>query len=117
MSSPIADKALDLRRLMHYLTLKDTEGRNMARKTQEKAGFRTNLILYYAAIGVILLGYVFLSIGDANSLTSLTLGPVVLVVGYLIAIPIALLAGLNRPEIPAEQTESSTPQTRTGRQA
>jgi hypothetical protein len=70
----------------------------MARKVQEKSSFFSNLVLYYAAIGVIILGYVFLSIGDANSFTSLTLGPIVLVIGYLIAMPVALLRGVNRKE-------------------
>ena len=76
----------------------------------EKTGFLRNLILYYMGIGVIVLGYIFLSIGGANSFTSLTLGPVVLVVGYLFAMPIALLTGVNRkaPLLPdSERTESA----------
>lgn len=81
----------------------------MARKVQEKANFHSNIVLYYAAIGVIILGYVFLSIGDANSLTSLTLGPVVLVAGYLVAMPVALLMGLNRGDDPVAETEQSAP--------
>ncbi len=79
----------------------------MARKpaTIEKAGFLRNLILYYAGIGVIVAGYIFLSIGDANSFTSLTLGPVVLVAGYLLAMPVALLAGVNRKDkVPVPET-------------
>jgi hypothetical protein len=81
-------------------------GRPMARKTIEKVNFRTNLILYYAAIGVIILGYVFLSIGGANSFTSLTLGPIVLVFGYLVAIPVALMIGIARKENTEEPAES-----------
>ncbi|MHB9029314.1 MAG: hypothetical protein ACYC9O_11145 [Candidatus Latescibacterota bacterium] len=87
----------------------------MARKVQEKTSFFSNLVLYYAAIGVIILGYVFLSIGDANSFTSLTLGPVVLVIGYLIAMPAALLRGVNRKEEVAEQPEPAPLQPKTGR--
>jgi hypothetical protein len=70
----------------------------MQRKSPKKDDFRKNLRLYYGAVGVIILGYVFLSIGDANSFTSLTLGPIVLVVGYLIAMPIALLSGLGKKD-------------------
>ena len=87
----------------------------MLRKMSEKEGFRLNLILYYAAIGVILLGYVFLSMGGANSFTSLTLGPIVLVIGYLVAIPIALLAGVHRNkkiEEPVEQAPTKAKPTR-----
>lgn len=89
----------------------------MARKTTtiEKTSFLRNLVLYYAGIGVIVLGYIFLSIGGANSITSLTLGPVILVVGYLLAMPIALLAGVNRKEavIPThEKAESATSSTK-----
>ena len=67
-------------------------------KSKQTSGleFKKNLFLYYGAVGVILLGYIFLSIGDANSFTSLTLGPVVLVIGYLVAMPIALLSGVGR---------------------
>ena len=89
----------------------------MVRKTSEKKDFRLNLILYYAAIGVILLGYIFLSIGGANSFTSLTLGPIVLVIGYLVAIPIALLAGVHRKESIEEPAEPAPTRTKPTRKA
>ena len=94
----------------------------MARKTtvSEKTGFLKNLILYYVGIGVIVLGYVFLSIGGANSFTSLTLGPVILVAGYLIAMPLALLAGVNRKEGDArisEVTDSAAAPVKPGKKA
>ena len=72
-----------------------------------KNDFKKNLKLYYCAVGVIILGYVLLSIGNANSITSLTLGPVVLVVGYLIAMPIALLTGLGKKESESVSSASS----------
>jgi len=87
----------------------------MARKTTEKTSFRLNLILYYAAIGGIIIGYVILSIGSANSFTSLTLGPVVLVLGYLVAMPVALLVGVNRRENTEEPAESPTPKPKAGK--
>jgi hypothetical protein len=68
----------------------------MQKKSVKIIDFTRNLKLYYAAIGVIILGYIFLAIGDANSFTSLTLGPIILVCGYLIAVPFALLSGIGR---------------------
>ena len=68
----------------------------MQLKGPEKTDLSKNIKLYYAAVGVIILGYLVLSIGTANSFTSLTLGPLVLVLGYLVAIPVALLTGVNK---------------------
>lgn len=68
---------------------------DMQRKKTVDTNLARNLWLYYAAVGVILLGYLFLSLGDATSFTSLTLGPIVLVIGYLVAMPIALLYGVR----------------------
>lgn len=66
----------------------------MQMKNVKKVDFSRNLKLYYLAIGIIILGYIFLAIGDANSFTSITLGPIILVLGYIIAVPIALLSGV-----------------------
>ncbi len=73
----------------------------MARKKAENnldslPDFGRNMVLYYVAVGVVALGYFILSIGGANSFTSLTLGPIVLVLGYLVAIPVALLSGVHK---------------------
>ena len=70
----------------------------MPRKAPKMEDFQKNIRLYYGAVGVIILGYIFLAIGDANSITSLTIGPIVLVIGYLIAMPVALLTGLGKKE-------------------
>ena len=66
----------------------------MQKKNVKKIDLSRNLKLYYAAIGVIILGYIFLAIGDANSFTSITLGPIILLLGYIVAVPIALLSGV-----------------------
>lgn len=66
----------------------------MQMKNVKKVDFSRNLKLYYVAIGLIILGYIFLAIGDANSFTSITLGPIILVLGYIVAVPIALLSGV-----------------------
>ena len=63
----------------------------MQRRDPQKIDFTKNLYGYYLAIGVILLGYLFLAIGGADSFTSRTLGPVIMVIGYLFAVPAALL--------------------------
>ena len=69
----------------------------MQRKSEKKIDLSRNLKLYYAAIGIIIIGYISLSIGDANSFTSITLGPIILVLGYIVAVPIALLSvGSNK---------------------
>ena len=73
----------------------------MARKKTENnldslPDFGRNMVLYYVAVGVVALGYFILSIGGANSFTSLTLGPLLLVLGYLVAIPVALLSGVHK---------------------
>jgi len=66
----------------------------MQKKNVKIIDLSRNLKLYYAAIGVIILGYIFLAIGDANSFTSITLGPIILLLGYIVAVPIALLSGV-----------------------
>ncbi len=78
----------------------------MQRKIQKRADFSKNVVLYYAAVGIIILGYIILSIGDANSFTSLTLGPIVLVIGYLVAITVALLTGVRKSNNDTEPSES-----------
>ena len=86
--------------------MQDWKGKKfMQKKSPEKEDFRKNLKLYYGAVLVIILGYMFLSIGDANSVTSLTIGPIVLVTGYLVAMPIALLTGIGKKN--PEDTVSS----------
>ena len=79
----------------------------------EKIDFTHNMKYYYAAIGVIALGYLFLAIGGADSFTSLTLGPITLVAGYLVAMPIALMIDFHKKKtIPAETVPPQTPQTK-----
>ena len=68
----------------------------MKKKQHKVIDLKRNLVLYYVSVGIILLGYIFLSIGGANSFTSITLGPIILVIGYLFAVPFALLTGTPR---------------------
>lgn len=52
---------------------------------------RKNWTLAAVGLAVILLGYVFLRIPPAEGFLSLTLAPVLLVVGYCVLIPMAIL--------------------------
>lgn len=83
----------------------------MPKKASPIENFQKNIKLYYSAVGVIILGYIFLAIGDANSITSLTIGPIVLVIGYLIAMPVALLTGLGKKEDAAGSDSGTEPPT------
>ncbi len=78
----------------------------MQRKRPKKIDLSRNLKLYYGAIGIIILGYFFLLIGDADSFTSITLGPIILVAGYLAAVPFALLSGVYKKEEDDQSQES-----------
>jgi hypothetical protein len=60
-------------------------------------------LIFAAGLGAIALGYIFLSIGPADSFSSLTIGPILLVLGYCVLIPVALLARLSRSD--REQAE------------
>ena len=51
---------------------------------------RANVKIFLAGLIFIVLGYISLSIGDKNSIWSLTIGPVMLVIGYVVLLPLAL---------------------------
>ncbi|MFC1552429.1 hypothetical protein ACFL6P_07680 [Candidatus Latescibacterota bacterium] len=77
------------------------------KKTSLKDDLSRNLKLYYAAIGIIILGYIFLLIGAADSFTSITLGPIIIVLGYIVAVPFALLSGVLKKEDSNTSEESN----------
>jgi len=52
---------------------------------------RVNYYLFGIGIAIILLGYVALAQPPADSFLSLTVAPILLVVGYCVVIPIAIL--------------------------
>ena len=58
---------------------------------------KRNLYLFIAGIVVILLGYVALAQPPYDSFWSLSAGPVLLVIGYLVIIPIAILIRERTP--------------------
>jgi len=67
----------------------------MARKVEQKRGWfpfgPRNRRWFGLAIAVIIVGYIFLSIGPHDSFWSLTLAPIFLGAGYFVLIPIAIL--------------------------
>ena len=58
-----------------------------------------NIRFFVLGIAVIALGYLFLSRPPVDGFMSLTLAPLLLVIGYCVLIPMALLSG-NKSETP-----------------
>ena len=52
---------------------------------------KTNYLLLFSGILLIILGYFIMVYGEVNSFQSLTLAPVILFIGYIILIPSALI--------------------------
>ena len=52
---------------------------------------RKNYVLFGIGVFVIILGYLIMYLGEVNSFQSLTVSPILLLIGYLIIIPYALL--------------------------
>ena len=52
---------------------------------------RKYYVLFGIGVFVIILGYLIMYLGEVNSFQSLTLSPILLLIGYLIIIPYALL--------------------------
>ncbi len=57
-----------------------------------------NMWLFALSLATIALGYVFLSLPPVDGFMSLTLAPLLLVLGYCVFIPIALLSGKKEDE-------------------
>jgi general stress protein CsbA len=51
----------------------------------------TNYIIFGIGILAIIIGYLVMASGDTNSFRSLSLAPIILLIGYLIIIPVAIL--------------------------
>lgn len=52
---------------------------------------RLNYILIFAGIGALILGYFLMTKGPWDNPVSLSISPIVLLIGYLIIIPLAIL--------------------------
>ena len=52
---------------------------------------KINYVLFISGILMIILGYIIMANGETNSFQSLSLSPVILLIGYLILIPASLI--------------------------
>ena len=52
---------------------------------------RKNYLLFGVGVFVIIVGYLIMYIGEVNSFQSLVISPLLLLAGYLVIIPLALL--------------------------
>ena len=52
---------------------------------------RKNYLLFGVGVFVIIVGYLIMYLGDVNSFQSLVISPLLLLLGYLVIIPVALL--------------------------
>jgi hypothetical protein len=59
---------------------------------------RENLVIFGIALGVIVVGYLFLASG------SITLAPILLVLGYCVLVPVAIIFRPRRRREPAPET-------------
>jgi len=50
-----------------------------------------NYLLFIVGIAVIIIGYIFLSIGPATSVWSLDIAPIILAIGYCVLIPVSIM--------------------------
>tara|TARA_B100000965_G_scaffold365963_1_gene350844 strand:+ start:781 stop:1014 length:234 start_codon:yes stop_codon:yes gene_type:complete len=72
----------------------------MSQKTENKNNLKAlfnswsfnkdNYIIFIIGIIILLIGYLLMATGNVNSFQSLSLSPVLLIIGYLILIPAAL---------------------------
>ncbi len=78
----------------------------MARKVEQKSGWfpfgPRNRKWLLIALGTIVVGYIFLSIGPWDSVWSLTIAAILLGAGYFVLLPYAILAR-NEPRPPREK--------------
>ena len=63
---------------------------------------KANYLLFAAGILVIILGFIFLAIGD------ITLSPILLIVGYCVIIPVALLYSRKQKKADQQTANSTT---------
>jgi hypothetical protein len=77
---------------------RNRHSRKAPAKKKQAGGFslpytKRNLIIFGAGILTILVGYGFLAQPPVNGFMSLTLAPILLVIGYCVLIPVGLLLG------------------------
>ncbi len=51
---------------------------------------KANYVIFGLAVLILAVGYYFLGIGPADSTESLTIAPIVLIIGYVVLVPLAI---------------------------
>ena len=73
--------------------------RQIKKNTTKKLPFtRMNYLLFTAGLVVLIVGFIFLSIGPWNSVPSLTLAPILLILAYCVIFPVAILYKKREPK-------------------
>ena len=52
---------------------------------------KMNLYIFLAAIGTLIIGYIFMAIGKTYDFVSLYLSPIILTIGYVVVLPMSIL--------------------------
>jgi len=52
---------------------------------------KTNLYIFLAAIATLIIGYIFMAIGDTYDALSLYVSPIILTIGYVVILPMSIL--------------------------
>ncbi|MBO8130677.1 MAG: DUF3098 domain-containing protein [Candidatus Marinimicrobia bacterium] len=52
---------------------------------------KTNILIFLVGLIVIATGYIIMATGETYSFSSLTISPILLLIGYLVIIPISIL--------------------------
>lgn len=73
--------------------------RKIKKKPNQQLPFeRENYIIFLIGLLVLMLGYISLSQGPADSFWSLTLAPILLVIGYCLIIPFSIIYRKRKPQ-------------------
>ncbi|MDZ7795790.1 MAG: hypothetical protein U5N56_01550 [Candidatus Marinimicrobia bacterium] len=57
---------------------------------------KMNLYIFLTSLGVIILGYILMALGDTYDVLSLYISPIVLTIGYVIILPLSVLYKRNK---------------------
>ena len=65
---------------------------NLHKKLFSKWSYsKNNYILFSLGLAILIISYIIMASGSVNSFQSLVISPILLILGYLIIIPVALL--------------------------
>lgn len=65
---------------------------------------RENYLFFLAGLLFIVIGYIFMSQGPWNSVASLTIAPILLIIGYLVLVPVSILFHKKEKQVQTENT-------------